>query len=286
MSSRSEVASSPPRRFSPRRVAYRVLCGGIVVYGVLVVCLLWLETSLVFQPLRYPHGDWEVELPVEDAWFQADDGVRLHGWYLPHPQARAVILFFHGNAGNLTHRRWTLEHLHRQRASVLLFDYRGYGRSEGSPSESGVLADGRAAREWLAQRAGVEPEQIVLMGESLGCGVAVTLAAEHPARALILEGSFTSLPDVAAEHYPIFPVRWLMRTRLDALRCIAQHHGPLLQIHAQRDEIIPVKLAEQLHAAANTPKRLVVLSGLTHNDLYWQHPDYHDVLDQFLSALP
>ena len=167
--------------------------------------------------------------------------------------------------------------------SVMIFDYRGYGRSEGSPNEDGILADARAARAVLAQKAGVSEEQIVLMGRSLGGGVMVDIAARDGARALILESTFTSLPDVAGWHYPWLPVRLLMRTRLDSLSKIKEYHGPLLQSHGDADRIIPLKLGRQLFEAANSPKRFVTISGRDHNDP--QSEDYYEALDEFLDDL-
>ena len=137
------------------------------------------ERAQLFHPVKYPNGNWKAaRSPIEDAWFTADDGTKLHGWFLPHSQPRAVVLFAHGNAGNVSHRLQTLRELHsRQQVSVLVFDYRGYGRSKGKPSETGLMQDARAARKWLANRAGVAERNIVLMGRSLGGGVMVDLAA-------------------------------------------------------------------------------------------------------------
>ena len=144
---------------------------------------MFLENSLIFIPHRYPAGDWRpTGFPFEDAWFQAADGTRLHGWYVPCANARSAVLFCHGNAGNVTHRAYILETLHRQvGVSVLIFDYRGYGRSEGKPNEEGILADARAARGWLAAREKIAESNVVLMGESIGGAVAVDLAARDGA---------------------------------------------------------------------------------------------------------
>jgi fermentation-respiration switch protein FrsA (DUF1100 family) len=250
--------------------------------------MMFLEGSLIFFPMPYPQGDWEQrDVPVEDAWFEADDGTQLHGWFLDHPRPRAVVLFAHGNAGNLTHR---LEHIARLsrdlRLSVLIFDYRGYGRSQGRPDEQGLLADARAARRWLGQRVGLAEPQIVLHGESLGGGVLVDLAARDGARGLVLESTFSSLPDVAAHHYPLLPVRWLMRNRLDSLAKIGQYRGPLVQCHGDADSIVPLEQAQRLFAAAtgSEPKRFVQLPGHDHNDPL---PDeWYEALEEFYGSLP
>ena len=180
----------------------------LLAYLLIVLAMMFLENSLLYFPAKYPDGDWNPPgLVFEDAWFNAADGTELHGWFVPCENPRAVALFLHGNAGNMTHRDDMLRELHRLGVAVLAFDYRGYGRSEGSPTEAGILADGRAARKWLAERAGIPESEIVLMGESLGGAVAVQLAAEAPARGLVLENVFCSLPDVAAFHYPWLPVQ-------------------------------------------------------------------------------
>ena len=128
------------------------------------------EQAQIFQPVQYPHGNWQPpDLHFEDAWFAAANGTKLHGWYVPHENPRAVVLFAHGNAGNLSHRADSMHLLHdRHRLSVMIFDYRGYGRSDGSPHEKGLLQDARSARAWLAERVGVNEREIVLMGRSLG----------------------------------------------------------------------------------------------------------------------
>lgn len=267
-----------------RRKWRRWLLVPLVGYLALVLGMVTMENSLIYFPAVYPEGIWDPPgLEFEDAWFDAADGTHLHGWFVPHPQPRAVILLAHGNAGNLSHRYEVLSDLQQLGASVMIFDYRGYGRSGGSPTEAGVLADARAARRWLSTRAGVKESEIVLMGESLGGGVMVDLAAEDGARALILENTFTSLPDVAAYHYPLLPIRLLMRTQLNSAAKIGQFHGPLLQFHGDADTIIPYELGRTLFAAANEPKTFVTISGGDHNDPHT--PEFYAALDQFLANL-
>lgn len=244
------------------------------------------ERSQLFQPVKYPGGNWRpvAKLGV-DATFAAEDGTQLHGWFLEHPNPRAVILLAHGNAGNLTHRVlrvWELRERHR--VSVMVFDYRGYGKSEGEPDERGVLQDARAARKWLAERAGVSERDIVLMGRSLGGGVMVDLAANDGARGLVLESTFTSLPDVARNVMPLLPVGWLMTNRLDSLSKIARYHGPLLQSHGDADQLIPIAQAHKLHAAATGRKQFVTIEGGGHNSR--QSEEYQRKLDAFIASLP
>ena len=165
------------------RLPWLIGCAVTIAYLLMVAVAMSLENSLIFFPIKYPEGYWHPPgLRFEDAWFDAADGVRLHGWYVPKENARGPVLFCHGNGGNITHRIDSLQILNRRAGvSVLIFDYRGYGRSEGTPNEAGVLADARAARAWLAKREKIAETDVVMMGESLGGGVAVDLAARDGA---------------------------------------------------------------------------------------------------------
>jgi fermentation-respiration switch protein FrsA (DUF1100 family) len=257
----------------------------LIAYLAVVLIAMFLENSLIFFPSRYPEGNWNpVGLDFEDASFASADGTPLCGWYVPRQDARAAVLFCHGNAGNITHRTGILKMLNqRAGVSVLIFDYRGYGRSKGRPNEAGILADARAARHWLAVREKIADRDVVLMGESLGGAVAVDLAARDGARALILESTFTSAPDMAAHFYPWLPVRWAMQTRLDSLSKIGDYHGPLLLAHGTADTIVPIEFGRRLFAAANEPKKLIVLPGHDHND--GMPAQYYDDLAKFLDGI-
>ena len=265
---------------------WRPVCWLLAGYLLVLAALMFLEESLIYFPAPASEGDWHpAGLVFEDVWLQAADSTRIHAWYVPHPSPRAAVLFCHGNAGNISHRADILRVLHhRVGVSVLIFDYRGYGHSEGKPNEAGILADARAARAWLAQREKIAEADVVLMGESLGGAVAVDLAAANGARALVLESTFTSIPDVAAYYYPWLPVRLLMRTRLDSLGKIAAYHGPLLQSHGDPDTIIGIDFGQRLFAAANEPKQFLTLPRVDHND---PRPlSYYDALAAFLERLP
>ncbi len=279
--------SPPPRSRTGRviRAVGRALRIALLVYLGILLLMMFFENSLLFFPSKYPEGDWNPRgMTVEDANFASADGTKLHGWFVENAHPRAVILFSHGNGGNLSHRQDIVQTLsQRLGASVLIYDYRGYGRSEGSPTEAGVLQDGRAARHWLAARAKIPESQIVLMGESLGGAVAVDLA-RNSARGLILDSTFSSLADVAEYHYPWAPVRMLLRSEFDNVRSIAEYHGPLLMIHGDHDRIVPMRFGERLFAAAHEPKRLVILPGVDHND--FRPPAAIRAIDQFLGDLP
>jgi uncharacterized protein len=256
----------------------------LISYLVLLLVMMFRENSLIYFPATYPEGNWNPQgIGVEDAWFTAADGTKIHGWYVAREQPLATVLFCHGNAGNVTHRAEILRALHdRVGAAVLILDYRGYGKSEGKPDEAGVLSDARAARAWLALRAGTAEDQIVLMGESLGGAVAVDLATDG-ARALILEDTFNSIAEVAAHHYPWLPVRLLMRTQFNSAAKIAGYRGPLYQSHGDRDTIVPLKLAKQLFDAANEPKQFQLIEGADHS--FPRSPRYYDKLRAFLEGL-
>jgi fermentation-respiration switch protein FrsA (DUF1100 family) len=244
-----------------------------------------LDELLLFYLAKYPEGDWNPRgLQYEEVWFNAADGTRLHGWYCPADHPRAVVLFAHSNGGNLSHRAALLRKLQNElRLTVLIFDYRGYGRSEGTPSVEGVLQDARAARRELADRAGVRETQLVLMGRSLGGAVVVQLAVETPPRGLILQSSFSSLEDVAAHHYPA--LAWLApAAKLNSAARIAQYKGPLLQSHGDADRTIPYALGRKLFEAAREPKRFVTIPGGDHNDP--QTEEYYRQVNEFLDALP
>jgi fermentation-respiration switch protein FrsA (DUF1100 family) len=243
-----------------------------------------IEDAFVFQPRPYSAGDGVPARGTEDAWFESADGNRVHGWFAEAAQPRAVVLYNHGNAGNVTDLRPVIE-LFRDylNVSVLVYDYRGYGRSEGTPSEDGILADARAARRWLAARTNVRESDVVLVGHSLGGGVAVDLAARDGARGLILENTFSSLPDAAVSHFPLLPVRHLMHTRLDSVAKIPNYRGPLLQTHGEADRLVPYELARKLFDAANEPKWFVPVPGAGHNDP--PSREYLAALDRFFDSL-
>ena len=244
-----------------------------------------LEESFIFFPSRYPVGEWNPpNLDFEDAAFVSSDGTSLHGWYIRCEKPRAVILFSHGNAGNLSDRADTARVLNELAGvSVMLYDYRGYGQSEGRPSEKGVLDDARAARAWLARREGIDRRDVVLMGRSLGGAVSVDLARDG-ARALVLESTFTSIPDMAAIHYPWLPFRRFIRNRFDSASKIGDYHGPLLQSHGDADQIVPFEVGRRLYEAANEPKQFLVIEGGDHNDP--QPLEFYAKLIEFLDNLP
>lgn len=229
---------------------------------------LLLERSLVFLPSS-PQEAWlePVDPKSRDVWFMDANGTKLHGWWAPPDDpANGAVLFSHGNGGNLTHRGAFAANLRRFLGTgVLLYDYPGYGKCEGKPDEAGCYSSGEAAYQWLVKDGGMDAKRIVIVGESLGGGVAVELATRHEQRALALFYTFTSLPKAAKHSYPWLPTVWLMRTRFENLEKIGRCRRPVFIAHGTADEIIPFAQGEELFAAANEPREFFRMEGGTHN---------------------
>jgi len=258
----------------------------VIAYLLVILMMMLLENWLVYPIPPLKLGDWNPQwLTHEEVWLASDDGTKLHGWFVPHPNPNHAILYCHGNgehiAVNADLAARLRDHL---KAAVFLFDYRGYGRSEGRPSEAGCVADARAAQRWLAARMGKSPSDIVLMGRSLGSAVAVAVAADQGAKALVLECAFPNMPAVAAVHFPWLPVRWLMRNRYDSVLRLQRYGGPVMQTHGGRDQLVPIELARGLFKAATHPvRRWLEYPMLDHNEP-WPN-DYYDELAAFLKAV-
>ena len=236
----------------------------------------------VYYPMRYPEGWWEqqAEAGAEDVWLRAADGVKLHAWWVAAPGARRATVFFHGNAGNVSHRGAHLREIAAAGSSVLAVDYRGYGRSEGKPSEKGLYADGDAAYDWLATK----DLPIVIQGESLGSAVAVDVASRRPCAGLVLEAPFSSARAVAARVLPV--LGGLLIWSYDSKSKIKRVTVPLLILHGNQDEVIDYSLGRDLFAAANAPKEHWTVEGAHHNDLLERAgPRYREKLAQFYSTL-
>jgi fermentation-respiration switch protein FrsA (DUF1100 family) len=235
--------------------------------GVILV-LLAFENSLVYYPIKASE-EWQSPPAdaVEDVALTSTDGTPIHAWWWPSARSSAAVLYCHGNAGNLSGRGPTLAGFHEiLGVSVLIFDYPGYGKSGGRPSEQGCYQAADAAYDWLVHSAHIDPNEIIICGDSLGGGVAVDLASRKKHRALVLVKTFTSLPDVARRLYPWLPVRWLMRNRFDNLGKIDRCRQPVLVAHGPEDQLVPFVLGERLFAAANEPKKFVNLEHGAHND--------------------
>jgi fermentation-respiration switch protein FrsA (DUF1100 family) len=252
--------------------------------------MLAFERRLIYFPSRILElAPAALGLRHEEASLLTEDGVRLHAWLLPLPGARRTVLFFNGNAGNMSHRLDRAVQMQRRLGvSVLLFDYRGYGRSEGRPEEQGTYRDARAVYRYAVEVARVPALDLVLFGESLGAAVAVQVALERPVGALILESAFTSIPDMARAAYPFLPpVGPLIRTRYETIAKVPRLTVPLLVLHGERDGIVPLAQGRRVFAAAGGPKRFFAVPGAGHNDTYVTGgAPYWRALAEFLDSLP
>ena len=254
---------------------------------VLVVALnAWMylmQPGMVFFPTRALDATPEQwGLAYEDVRFSTADGMNLHGWYLPREGARGTLLFFHGNAGNISHRGDSIRIFNRLGLNVFIIDYRGYGRSDGSPDETGLYTDARAAWDWLTQERNVPADSIVIFGRSLGGVVAVQLAAEVQAAGLIVESAFSSARDVADEIFPLLSRLVWLRFRFDARRAIADVRFPVLIMHSRHDEIIPYANGKRLFEAAQEPRRFFEMRGDHNSGFLQSQPEYGNALEQFL----
>ena len=251
------------------RRALRLLASAAVVLGVLWLMWPFLLNSLLYFPsgpvLTRPS---DLDLEAEDVVFPTADGETLHAWWFQTPKGPPLghVLLFHGNAGNIGDRVLHARLLIDVGLDVFSFDYRGYGRSTGSPDEEGTYRDARAARAALLDRSGIDPERVFYVGESLGGAVAVALAREVRPRGLVLLSTFTSVRDMARVHYPVLPAS-LVPDAYPSLARIRDLECPLLVTHGDRDEIVPVAQGQALFAAAPDPKRLRLFPGAGHNDL-------------------
>lgn len=229
-----------------------------------------MEHRYIYFPERQLVATPELfDLPYEDVTFPAADGVPLHGWYIPGEHGSPLVLFCHGNAGNISHRLDNLRLFRRLGVSVFIFDYRGYGRSAGRASESGTYDDARGALAWLAQR-GWEPSRMLYFGRSLGAAVAVQLALETPPAGLVLESPFPSVAAMGWHHSPLLYLLlgWALDARYDSLEKIDRIRVPLLVFQGERDTIVPEKMARRLFARANEPKTFHLIPRAGHNDTY------------------
>ena len=207
-------------------------------------------------------------LPLEDVWFQSADGATLFGWYVKSSGTPAVLLWCHGNAGNIINRLENLAELHRLGLSVFLFDYRGYGRSRGKPSEEGLYQDALAAHAYLTETKQIPPKRIVIFGRSLGTAVAGEVASRRPAAGLILESAFPSLEALAKAHALGLPAHWLFQARFNLADRLRGIHVPILVVHGGQDDIVPLEMGKQVFETAHAPKSLYIVAGANHNDLY------------------
>ena len=261
----------------------------LLVFCILVYAafLLLFENKIIFHPSIYPEGYWNptsLGVPAQDVYFEAEDGVKLHAWFIPAPNAVATLLWFHGNAGNLSHRLDNIQRLKRLNLNIFIFDYRGYGRSEGEPNEEGIYKDSRAAYRQVLSMAGVSVNSLFLFGRSLGGICAVEIALNHPAKGLILESVFTNAEDMSRKVFPLIPLGWAVRSKLDAVGKVPHLKLAKLFLHGTRDEIVPYDLGRKLFEKAANPKTFYDIEGAGHNDTYiLGGVEYYDALSRFIT---
>lgn len=255
--------------------------------------LLMLNGLMYFQQkhmIFYPTSDFyqtpaQWGMDYQDVELRTTDHVRLHGWFIPHPEASHVLLFFHGNAGNISHRGHSIEIFHRLGLSVFIIDYRGYGKSEGSPDEKGLYRDAASAWRYLIDERGYKPDQILIFGRSLGGVVAAKLASEVEARGLILESTLSSAHDFARAVFTVLSRLVVLRYDFNTTDYVQQVGYPVLVLHSPDDEIMPFHLGEKVYQAANQPKRFVRLRGDHNNGFVQSQPEYQQQLAEWLQTL-
>ena len=246
------------------------------------------QPGMIFFPargLQATPADWAMS--YEDVSLKSADGIELHGWYIPAPRAERVVLFLHGNAGNISHRGESIAIFRRLGLDVFIFDYRGYGRSDGEPGEAGLYQDAAAAWRYLVETRGVSPGNIVVFGRSLGGAVAAQLASRVQPQpgGLILESTLSSARDFAKAAFPLLSRVLVVRYQFDSVARLTQVRCPVLVLHSPTDEIMPYRLGEKLYQSAHEPKRFVALRG-DHNSGFMQsQPQYEQALGEFIASL-
>ncbi|MGB9151552.1 MAG: alpha/beta hydrolase [Alphaproteobacteria bacterium] len=271
-----------------RKHFYRRAGGWILtlalVYGVFIGSLALMQKHLMYFPdaARFVPQDWALK-ELEPLDVTTEDGLHITSWYRPAQAVdKLTIVFFQGNAGHLGFRQYKVRPWLNAGYGVLMIGYRGFG-NPGSPSEEGLYMDAQASIDAIRAK-GVPEDGLVFYGESMGTGVATQMATEYGAAALILESPFTSVPDVAADRYPLVPVRWLLRDQYDSIGKIKDVHMPLLLLHGELDQVVPIKFGKKLFDAANEPKKAVYVPDAGHNSVY--NLEVQQIILNFLANLP
>ena len=275
------------RKVIIRLLRILVLLMGVLALSVLSGCWNWFVEKQVFFPDKtIVQTPADYDLPSEDVWFNSTDSIRLHGWLIPASPSNHILLFCHGNAGNISHRLDNVRLLNQRGISVFIFDYRGYGRSDGSISEKGFYLDSKAAYQVARKWADAHKAKLILFGRSLGGIAATHLGATKSCDGLILESTFTNMGAMARAHYPLPFAESLLEHRLNAVGEINQVRAPILFFHGDKDRIVPIRLGQALFEAAPNPKEFVVIPGAGHNDTFYvAGKEYFDKLEAFVEKL-
>lgn len=253
--------------------------------GLIFAYIKYLENKGIYYPGKeiefYPSV---IGLSFEDVYITTEDGLKINGWFIPHPNAKYTLLFCHGNAGNIGDRIDKLQLLSQIGLNIFIIDYRGYGKSQARPSEHGFYLDAKAAYDYLLNNRKLKPEQIILYGESLGTAIVIDLASKRKVKAVIIEGAFSCGRDMAAKHYPFLP-QFLFSNSFDSLTKIKNIDAPKLFIHSKMDEIVPFKLANKLYNITEEPKEFVEIIG-SHNTAFLDSQEsYITAIASFIEKL-
>lgn len=255
-------------------------------YVLLALMLFLFQEKMVFLPnipgRTLTATPKDAGFDFEDVMLETSDGLKLHGWYVPAAQTSGVVLFLHGNAGNISHRLDSIAIFHELGLDTLIIDYRGYGRSQGKPSERGTYLDAEAAWHYLVSSRGVAADRVIVFGRSLGGAVAAWLANQYTPAALIIESSFSSALDIARKLYPFMPVRLITRLEFPVSLHVSRLQCPLLVVHSRDDEIIPFTMAEAIYDSAAEPKTLLEIWGDHNNGFLLSRDRYLSGLNEFI----
>ncbi len=264
----------------------KLLVFALLSIGIIAAIVYLFQDRLLYFPSSEMIGTPALAgLEFEEVYFQAGDGTALHGWYVPAPEARATLLFCHGNGGNISHRLESILIFHRLGLNVFIFDYRGYGLSSGRPSEQGTEQDALAAWHWLTGEKQVKSEKLLIFGRSLGGAIAAGLACGRAAAGLVLESSFTSYCDIGRHHYPWLPVRLIARYRYATIEKMSGLGMPVLVVHSPDDDLVPFRHGRALYDACIGQKYFLEISG-GHNDGFLLSGDtYVQGLDRFVTLV-
>jgi fermentation-respiration switch protein FrsA (DUF1100 family) len=239
-----------------------------VAYIVVALILFFMQSKFVFSPIReLPYTPAELGLDFEEVFFRTGDRLQLHGWFIPAPNSNLTILYCHGNGGNMAYFLDTVNFLNGLGLSCFTFDYRGYGASQGRPSENGTYLDARAAFRWLTKKKRIAPEHIVIFGWSLGGSIAAYLAGKVKVAGLVIDSTFTSYIDIGRKFYPYMPVRWFAKFKYPTIDYVRKVKCPVLVIHSRNDEVVPFEFGLKIYEAAGEPKEFIELFG-GHNDAF------------------
>jgi len=258
----------------------------VSVWVLLSVMLHFFQEHFIYFPQSEIVATPEViSLDYEELTLTTSDGIEINAWWIPHSNARATLLFLHGNAGNISHRLDSMNIFYQLGLSVLIIDYRGYGKSTGKPSEQGTYIDAETAWRYLIDEKKIKNNEIIIFGRSLGGAVASWLAEKYPSAALILESNFTSIADIGSHYYPYLPTKMLARIKYPSIDRMSNIKSPLLVIHSADDDIVPYKFGKQLFEKANKPKLFMDIVGGHNEGFLISGNKYSDGIDHFITDI-